>query len=215
MRRESRWAALLGAALAVAGPARGQAGGGEQGTAGGAPQTVAAEVRDEGRRGLVAAEVGLSTYAGEAARLTSPGVTYGISAGLELGSGVSAEFGYTGSNYGLEGSELTVAENGGRLLAKVGPVYGRLSPYGLWGLEVTRLNVVGAGEAGGVQDATMVRLPLGAGLDWALPSQGDTEISLGLRAQYLFTLDAGAFPGLGEPNAANQFVTTASLGAIF
>ncbi len=165
------------------------------------------------KRTSVAGQAGLITYTGEAARLTTPGASYGLSVAYDLIRGVNAELGYVGSSYRVEGTTGGVSENGADVLMKVGPEYGHFSPFALWGLELSWLGTHGPAE--GIQDATLLRLPMGAGLAYTLPSDSPAEVTLGLRAAYLFTLTSGAFPGLAEPFAANQFLSTLSVGGRF
>lgn len=167
-------------------------------------------------------QAGLLTYVGEAASVTSPGATYGVSIGTDLTRGINAEIGYVGSSYRTEegegvGGRTSLIENGAQALMKVGPEIGQVQPYGMWGFQVSRLNALeAAGENNPlVRDATLFKLPLGAGIAWEVPSDAIADVNIGAQAAYNFALDSGAYPTLDDPLASNQFTTTVMVGGRF
>ncbi|QRK05899.1 hypothetical protein JQX13_38045 [Archangium violaceum] len=161
------------------------------------------------------------TYAGEAARLTTPGASYGVLAGIDVLPWLDAELSYQGAAYKTEedlaADQSTLLENGGQAVAKVGPDRWRLEPYALGGVAISRLNVVGTPAAGvPVQDATLVKLPVGVGVDWKMPlGGGESDFNLGARATYDIALDSDAFPTLADTQSSNQVRATLHLGASF
>lgn len=204
------------------------------------PGLALAQGRDEPRRGLrgalpaternergmwrditVMAQGGVLTYTGEAARLTTPGAAYGVLAGVDVLPWLDAELSYQGAAYktqeDLSPDQSTLLENGGQAVAKVGPDRWRLEPYALGGIAVSRLSVVGEPAPGvPVQDATLVKLPLGVGVDWKVPlGDGESDLNIGARATYDIALDSGAFPTLEDTQSSNQLQGVVHLGASF
>jgi hypothetical protein len=177
----------------------------------------ATPAEDMGRGVVVMGQAGVITHTGEAARLTRPGSTYGIAVGFDLVRGINAELGYLGASYRSDGaaSGVGITENGGQALMKLGPQHRALHPFAMFGLQVTRVNALGGEDIAGVRDATHLKLPMGAGVSYTVPSEADAEITVGARAAYNFTLDAGAFPTLNEPAAANQLLGMAVVGGRF
>ncbi len=180
-----------------------------------AMDVAASEPEDRGI--VVMGQAGLLTYTGEAAALTRPGTAYGVAVGLDLTRGITAELGYLGASYRTEGEDpVGVTENGAQALVQLGPQQRNFHPFALFGLQLSRVNALERGDANpDVEDATHLKLPMGAGINYTLPSDADAEITVGARAAYNFTLDAGAFPTLNEPAAANQFTGMAVVGGRF
>jgi hypothetical protein len=171
----------------------------------------------------VQAQAGLLTYTGEAARFTSPGVSYGVLGSIDVVPWVGAELSYQGAAYDTDQrvspTSQSIAENGGQLAAKVGPeLRNNLHPYALGGIAVSELNVKDADTAFGVvDDATLIKVPLGVGIDWNSPIRGNAlaGFSLGARATYNLAVDSGAFPLTSNASSSSQLVTTVQLGARF
>jgi hypothetical protein len=70
---------------------------------------------------------------------------------------------------------------------------------------------------GVVEDATLVKVPLGAGIDWNIPGNLNdiAEFTVGARATYNLTIDSGAFPTTDKATSSDQLLTTLQLGARF
>lgn len=189
-------------------------------------QDVQAAQREAQERNLsVSAQAGLLTYTGEAANFTSPGVSYGVLAGLDVTPWLGGEVSYQGAAYVTDGrlspddDDIGISENGAQAVAKVGPrLRGNLQPYALGGLNLSFLEVKDREIAfGAVEDAFLVKVPLGAGVDWEIPGDPDSlaQFSLGARATYNLTIDSGAFPQVDDATSASQLLTTLQFGAIF
>ncbi len=173
----------------------------------------------------VTAQAGLLTFTGEAAGFTSPGVAYGILAGADFLPWLGGELGYQGAAYVTDSrlspgeDDIGISENGAQLVAKVGPqLGGGLQPYALGGVALSFLNVMDQETAfNAVEDATLIKLPVGAGVDWNIGGSpnGLAQFSVGARATYNITLDSGAFPLADNTSAANQLQTTLQVGARF
>ncbi len=191
-----------------------------------------AALAQEGRRGVrlpatekgmernisVMGQAGVLTHTGEAARLTTPGAAYGVAVGMDVVPWVDAELGYQGAVYQTEedisftGSQYRVLENGGQALAKVGPDGLMLEPYALTGLSISRQSVIGTpGLEVPVADGTRVKLPVGAGVDWEIPTRGPGNLRLGARATYNFGLNDAGYTTL-DASSTNQFLGTVQLG---
>lgn len=172
----------------------------------------------------VAAQAGLLTFTGEAARFTSPGVSYGVLAGVDVMPWLGGEVSYQGAAYVTDsrlsaGDDIGISENGGQAVVKAGPQLGSgLKPYALGGLALSFLNVKDRESAFGVvEDATLVKVPLGAGIDWNIPGNLNdiAEFTVGARATYNLTIDSGAFPTTDKATSSDQLLTTLQLGARF
>ena len=178
-----------------------------------------ARASDRDDRGIVVmGQAGVLTYTGEAASVTRPGSTYGVAVGLDLTRGITTELGYLGASYRTESDNGSVGmtENGAQALVQLGPQQRDFHPFAMFGLQLSRVNALERGDVSPeVRDATHLKLPMGAGINYTVPSDADAEITVGARAAYNFTLDAGAFPTLNEPAAANQFTGMAVVGGRF
>lgn len=140
----------------------------------------------------VAGNGGVLTYPGEAARLFDPGAQYGVNIGLEPFGAVGLELGYAGAAYGLDGRDGSVVENGGTALLKVGPKLGTVQPYALGGYNLMWLSGNEDANARGIDDDTMSKIPVGAGVDFVLPA-GKAPLILGARGTYNFLFDNDSF----------------------
>jgi hypothetical protein len=164
---------------------------------------------------------GVVTYTGEAAALTSPGAAYGVLVATDLFGAVDGELSYQGAAYGTDsslGSRNSILENGGQALVMLSPTVGRFEPYAFTGLAVSFLSVMNGGNPGSlVEDATLFKLPIGAGIDWVPAGDGGGEVDflIGARVKYDLTLDSGAFPTLDNRMSSNQLQTTLQVGATF
>lgn len=173
----------------------------------------------------VSAQAGLLTYTGEAAGLTSPGVSYGVLAGADLLPWLGGEVSYQGAAYTTDSrltvgeDDISLSENGGQVVAKAGPqLRGGLQPYALGGVALTFLDVKDREQAFGVvEDATLIKLPVGAGLDWRIPGNLNdlAQFTVGARATWNFIVDSGAFPTATGGAADDQLQTTLQVGAQF
>jgi hypothetical protein len=180
------------------------------------PVEVTVETRPE-RRWSVSGQAGILAFAGEAARLTTPGPLYGVAVGVEFTPGVNLEFGYQGSTYNTEagpaGGDSGIVQNGGQAMLNLGPEIEDFFPFAQFGIQVSRLNVLRNVQE--VRDATVAWLPMGVGMMYTIPSDNPADINVGARGTYNFTLDSGAFPTVSEPGAANQFTASALVGGRF
>lgn len=154
----------------------------------------ATERADERDRGVqVQAQGGIVGFPGEAASQLSPGALYGVVVGIEPGIPVlEIELGYQGAAYQtderLTGAQENVIENGGQALLKASPKIGRWEPYAFGGYQLSRFNVYERDNStGAVQDDTLSKVPVGAGLDVHL---GD--VLVGARGSYNFIFDNDA-----------------------
>jgi hypothetical protein len=173
----------------------------------------------------VSAQAGLLTYTGDAAAFTAPGVSFGVLAGIDVTPWLGGEASYQGAAYMTDNrlspgnDDIGISENGAQLVAKVGPqLAGNIQPYALGGLNLSVLDVKDRETAfGAVEDAFLVKLPVGAGVDWQIPGGRDSlaQFSVGARATYNIMLDSGAFPLVDDAASANQLQTTIQLGAQF
>ncbi|MGA9523085.1 MAG: hypothetical protein WBV82_16575 [Myxococcaceae bacterium] len=180
-------------------------------------ETTVVTVERRDRDWTVMGQAGVLAFVGEAARLTSPGPLYGIGFGAELEQGINLELAYQGSTYrteaGAAGGESGIVQNGGQVAINLGPEFDNVYPFAQFGIQVSRLNVLRPTEA--VRDATMTWLPMGVGLSFSIPSDSPADINIGARGTYNFTLDAGAFPTVTEPGAANQLAGSFLVGGRF
>ncbi len=164
---------------------------------------------------------GLVTYTGEAARLTSPGASYGVLVATDLFGAVDGELSYQGAAYGTDaslGGRNTILENGGQALLMLSPTFGKLEPYVFTGLSLARLNILESrNSVSQIQDSTRLKLPLGVGIDFVPAGDGGGEVDLllGARVKYDVTLAGGAFPTLDSRMSENQLQTTLQVGATF
>jgi hypothetical protein len=164
---------------------------------------------------------GVMTYGGEAAGLTAPGATYNVSGEVHVLPWMRGELGYLGGLYTSEqltgDDRATILENGGQALVKVGPTLGRnLFPHALGGLAVTRLNLRNEERAAGlIDEATNVRVPVGVGLDYELPSAGAAALMVGARGTYGFATNANAFPTLPDASDTNVWTGSLQVGGSF
>lgn len=194
-----------------------------------ATPALAQERGPDGRRVTnydVSAQAGVLTYTGEAAGFTAPGVSYGVLAGADFLPWLGGELSYQGAAYVTDNrlapgddNDVSISENGGQLVAKVGPqLGGGLQPYAVGGLAVSFLDVKDREQAFGVvEDATLLKVPVGAGIDWNIPGNLNdlAQFTVGARATYNFTVDSGAFPTTDNASAADQLQTTLQVGARF
>ncbi len=181
-------------------------------------ESKARAIERDDRGIVVMGQAGVLTYTGEAASVTRPGSTYGVAVGLDLTRGITTELGYLGASYRTESDNGSVGmtENGAQALVQLGPQQRDFHPFAMFGLQLSRVNALERGDVSPeVRDATHLKLPMGAGINYTVPSDADAEITVGARAAYNFTLDAGAFPTLNEPAAANQFTGMAVVGGRF
>ena len=163
----------------------------------------ATERADERDRGVqVQAQGGIVGFPGEAASQLSPGALYGVVVGIEPGIPVlEIELGYQGAAYQtderLTGAQENVIENGGQALLKASPKIGRWEPYAFGGYQLSRFNVYERDNStGALQDDTISKLPVGAGLDVHL---GD--VLVGARGSYNFVFDNDAFTNIPNDNS--------------
>ncbi|XXF77445.1 outer membrane beta-barrel protein [Myxococcaceae bacterium GXIMD 01537] len=173
----------------------------------------------------VTAQAGLITFTGQGARYTNPGIAYGVLGGLDFTPAVGGELSYQGAAYDTDdrvtpqSGSIAIMEHGGQAIAKVGPqLGGGWQPYALGGFGISFLNVIDRETAFGlVDDATLIKLPMGAGLDWEVPAARDNpaQFTLGARATYNLALDSGAFPATDKASSSSQFLATLQLGASF
>lgn len=167
--------------------------------------------------------VGAQTFLGDAGLRTTPGAAYGVAAALDLFSMIDGEISYQGAWMGMDsrtGQDATILENGGQAILMVSPTLGSFEPYAFAGLHLTRLSVLNdsAATALFVQDATLLRLPVGLGVDW-VPFGGqrgkrEADLLIGARVKYDFSLAGNAFPGL-ERQSGNPIQATLMVGASF
>ncbi|MCI0571511.1 MAG: porin family protein [Myxococcaceae bacterium] len=172
---------------------------------------------DERGKGFnVRAMAGPVAYTGDAATVTTPGATYGVNAGWDFSRFIGAELGYQGQVYGsspaVGGERDTLLENGGQALAKVRTDIGNFVPYAMGGLGISWLTGASAQSAGLVENDTLFRLPLGAGVDYRFGEQGAGNVTLGVRGVYQLGLDSGAFPTQNNATSSSQLMGVASLG---
>jgi hypothetical protein len=134
---------------------------------------------------------------------------------------VGAEIGDQGQAYETEplagGTRSHIIENGGQEVARVRALLGRVEPYALGGVNLTRLNVVNDAAAAGVaQDSTVVRLPMGEGVGWLLSSPETGGVTRGLRRLWHLSLESReSFPETSRAASNNQVVGMASEGGRF
>lgn len=168
----------------------------------------------------VRGEAGAITYTGEAARLTTPGATYGALMELDLTDMTDLELGYAGAAYMSDESigddQSAILENGGQALLKLGPDTMGLHPHLFAGLEYTRVSVLEDGEVQGfIEDGSLLKLPLGAGVAYSFRGEGDNVITVGARASYNVALMSEAFPTLENTMSSNQVTGTMNVGGSF
>jgi hypothetical protein len=123
------------------------------------------------------------------------GPSYGAAIGYRVGI-FGAEASYQGATYTPQGAVAFTAgasritENGGQLIAKVGPVVGPVDLYVLGGGGVSHFQVSNDNSfpvAGGsvMRDGTIWKIPAGLGVDFHIPTQG-FDVLIGARGQYNF-----------------------------
>jgi hypothetical protein len=166
-------------------------------------------------------QTGVTTYTGEAAALTTPGVSLGLLVATDLVGMLDGELSYQGAAYATDanlGPRSTILENGGQALLMLSPTVGRFEPYAFTGLAVSRLSILESRrEVREVRDATTVKLPVGVGLDFVPNGDGGPEADflIGARVKYDVTLDAGPFPTLDRRMSSNQLQTSVQVGTSF
>lgn len=166
----------------------------------------------------VTANGGVISFPGEAAADLTPGGNYGVNVGIEPLPVVELELGYVGAAYqtdgNLPGAQENVIENGGQAVLKASPKIGVVEPYAFGGYQLSWFNVYERpNSAGVVEDKTLSKLPVGAGLDFHI---GDAV--LGARGQYNFVFAADqAFTNLNSDQArsADQLAGLLELGGQF
>jgi len=163
----------------------------------------ASEREEKPDRGVqVQAQGGIVGFPGEAASQISPGALYGVVIGIEPPIPVlELELGYQGAAYQtderLTGAQENAIENGGQALLKASPEFGRWEPYAFGGYQLSRFNVYERDNStGALQDDTISKLPVGAGLDVHL---GD--VLVGARGSYNFVFDNDAFTNIPNDNS--------------
>lgn len=167
----------------------------------------------------VQAQGGVVGYPGEAASQLSPGALYGVVVGIEPPIPViELELGYQGAAYQtderLTGAQENVIENGGQALLKASPEFGAWEPYAFGGYQLSRFNVYERpNSTGAVQDDTLSKVPVGAGLDVHL---GD--VLVGARGSYNFVFNDDAFTNIPTANGdrdADQLTGSLLVGGQF
>lgn len=179
------------------------------------PPTVRRSYSRPGPELSATAEAGVATFVGDAADVTRPGATYGVNVGLGIIDPLSVELGYQGALYDAEpqvqGERARISENGGQFLVELGPrLFDRaLRPYALGGVAVSRLSVVDneASALGVVNDDTLVRVPVGAGIDYVFDASERNGVTLGARGTYRFEVAGDAFPALSATDERAQQIT--------
>jgi hypothetical protein len=172
----------------------------------------------------VSAQSGLLTFTGEGARYTSPGVAYGVTVGSDVTPWFSGELQYQGAAYGTDADHVpgnpAVVENGIAGMLRFGPQReAGAEPYVAGGFGIEAFDVQGDDDEGGpVQDATLLHVPFGVGIDYRVPDSfgPDADLLIGTRALYDVVFGGGPFdnaPG-GDVNA-NRLQTTLQVGAQF
>ncbi len=167
----------------------------------------------------VQAQGGVISHAGEAASQVTPGAAYGVVVGIEPPIPVfELELGYQGAAWQtdsrLTGAQENAVENGGQALLMASPEIGAFEPYVFGGYQLSRFNVFERDNStGALQDDTISKAPVGAGLDVHL---GD--VLVGARGQYNFLFNNDAFNNLDVDNQdreADQVSGTLLIGGQF
>jgi opacity protein-like surface antigen len=163
-------------------------------------------------RGLV----GVNSYVGDAADLATAGPAYGVGVALRVNRALGLEVSYQGATYDtdddLPGGDYGLTENGGQALVRAGSPAGRVEPYAFGGIGFSRLDA-DTSLPTAVDDATLVKVPVGAGLDYRI-ADGTIDWEVGARGTYNFVVsDDDAFTGVdGRPD---QLSVTFNLSARF
>ncbi|MFN7135107.1 MAG: hypothetical protein ACK4N5_23730, partial [Myxococcales bacterium] len=119
-----------------------------------------------------------------------------------------------GAAFSTQGEDRRgVMDNGGQAIVKLTPRLPRFEPYAFGGVGVSRLNVLGAAEHDGVRDDVLVKVPVGAGLDYRLWNGERTDVTLGARGQFGLVFSEDAFVDALARSSDARF--TLQLGAGF
>lgn len=163
----------------------------------------------------VRALAGVQAYTGQAAGLVSPGASYGVAIGYDTSPLTEIELSYQGAAFATQSGAVErhrIMENGGQAIVKIVPRLPRLEPYAFGGVALSRLDVLG-GDGGPVRDDTLVKLPVGLGLDLRVYAGDAADVLLGARGTWGFVLDDEAFQTSSA--LTNEGRLTIHLGAAF
>ncbi|MFN7134334.1 MAG: outer membrane protein, partial [Myxococcales bacterium] len=169
--------------------------------------------RDLGERpGIrVQAQGGVQSYVGQAGDAVRPGGAYGVLVGLPTSGFLGLELGYQGSAFETQDRANGIVENGGQALVKLNPHFGRWEPYVYGGVGATRLTVLGDNPL--VDNDTLVKVPVGAGVDVRFPRDSENAFLVGGRAGYNYVYDNEAFTT--APANTGQLNLTLQVGGRF
>lgn len=145
-----------------------------------------------GNRLKAQAEAGIQFFPGGANAILGTGVTYGVLVSWQPLWFAGLEIGYEGANYDTidpDGEKVSLFENGAQLVWKVSPNFGVVEPYALGGIGFSILSHEGDGDPRRdvLEDNTMVKVPLGLGVDFHLSSRRRAAVPhviLGVRGVY-------------------------------
>lgn len=146
----------------------------------------------EGNRIKAQAEAGIQFFPGAASAILGTGVAYGILVSWQPLWFGGVEVAYEGANYDTidpEGEKISLFENGAQVAYKISPNFGVVEPYGFVGFGYSILSLQGdGGERPDVlRDSTMLKVPLGLGVDFHLSSRKKAKVPhvvLGVRGAY-------------------------------
>ncbi len=188
-----------------------------------APAIAFAQAREESgqreERFDVRYNAGPLWYTGEVAGFMAQGWSYGVSAGMDLSRLWGVELGYHGAAYRTEeiaGDSTGIVENGAQGLVRFGPEWNNIEPHALAGVAVTHLGAGDEAASGGlVEDGTLVRLPLGAGVSYDLMSGATSNLNVGARVLYSLGLGSEPFPTVDGATSSSQITGQLQVGGKF
>lgn len=146
----------------------------------------------DGNRLKAQAEAGIQFFPGAAGNILATGVSYGILVSWQPLWFGGVEVAYEGANYNTfdtRGDKVSLFENGAQVAWKVSPNFGVVEPYGLAGIGFSIVSREGEGRPRTevLDDHTMVKVPLGLGVDFHLTSMKNPTVPhvvLGVRGVY-------------------------------
>lgn len=134
---------------------------------------------------------GIQFFPGAASAIVGTGVNYGVFVSWQPWWYGGVELSYGGANYNTidpDGNEVSLFENGAELALKASPNFGVVEPYALAGIGFAVLTETSEqGRRPVLDENTMVKVPLGLGVDFHLASRRRSpvpHVTLGVRGVY-------------------------------
>jgi hypothetical protein len=176
------------------------------------PDTYPVNAHEKQGGMTVEANGGILSYPGQGAAVFQPGGQYGAAVGV-TSRVIGLELGYQGAAYGVErGGNLI--ENGGQALVKLGRETGGFMPYALGGYNLSWLTANGTAKDNGISNNVVSKIPVGAGVDYRIPSSGSSAVTVGARGTYNFVMGNDSFVHRSA-SADDQIGATLQVGGSF